>query len=389
MKYNFDEIIPRLNTRCAKYDERLKKFGTEDLIPLWIADMDFKTAEPIIKSLKQKAEEGIYGYVSRPDSYFKAGCDWKKRRNNWDIDESLCSFSIGVVPAMTIMAEIWCENGSKILIQPPIYGEFFEIVENSGNSILKNNLIKKDGKWCIDWDDFENKLKLASMFLFCNPHNPLGIVWEKNEVERIVNFCAKYNVILISDEIHSDLIFNNKKFIPTASVNELAKNTVISCFSATKTFNLAGLQACTVVFPNNKLKSEFDKWWYAKDIHRNNSFSSVAMEVAYNEGEEWLEQLLPYIDNNFKFVVEYCKKYIPKIKTFIPDATYLMWLDCQELNLSNEKLDEFMVKKAKLGLSSGIAFDKELDGFMRLNVACPISILKQALEQLKKAVDKL
>lgn len=389
MKYNFDEIIPRKNTRCAKYDERIKKFGTEDLIPLWIADMDFRTAQPIIEALKEKAEEGIFGYVSRPNSYFEAACNWKKRRNAWAIDKDLCSFSVGVVPAMTILAEIFCKSGGNILIQPPIYGEFFEIVENSGNHIVVNRLLEKNGKWRIDWEDFENKIKEVSMFLFCNPHNPLGIVWEKEEIEKMVNLCAENNVLMISDEIHSDLIFHNKKFTPACTVNDIARKTVITCFSATKTFNLAGLQACTVVFPNNELKSKFDKWWFAKDIHRNNSFSAVAMEVAFNEGEEWLEQLLPYISNNFDFVVEYCNKYIPKIKTFAPDATYLMWLDCRSLNLSNEELDRFMIEKAKLGLNNGVVFDKELSGFMRLNAACPQSILKKALEQLKKAVDEL
>lgn len=389
MKYNFDEVISRVNTRCVKYDERIKKFGTDDLIPLWIADMDFKTAQPIIDALKNKAEEGIFGYVSRPESYFEAGCDWQKRRNGWEIDKALCSFSIGVVPAMTVMAEIWCKSGSSILIQPPIYGEFYEIVQNSGNHVITNHLVEKDGKWSIDWEDFEDKIKKVSMFLFCSPHNPLGIVWKKEEIEKIVKLCAKNNVLLISDEIHSDLIFHDKKFIPTATVSELAKKTVVTCFSAIKTFNLAGLQACTVVFPNNKLKNEFDKWWISKDIHRNNSFSSVAMEVAYNEGEEWLTQLLPYISSNFDFVVKYCKENIPKIKTYAPDATYLMWLDCRSLNLSNIELERFMIEKAKLGLSSGTAFDKELSGFMRLNVACPKSVLKQALEQLKKAFDEL
>ena len=182
MKYNFDEVISRSNTRCAKYDERIKKFGTDDLIPLWIADMDFKTAQPIIDALKNKAEEGIFGYVSRPDSYFKAGCDWQKRRNGWEIDKTLCSFSVGVVPAMTVMAEIWCKSGSSILIQPPVYGEFYEIVQNSGNHVLTNHLVEKDGKWSVDWEDFEAKIKKVSMFLFCNPHNPLGIVLKKEEI---------------------------------------------------------------------------------------------------------------------------------------------------------------------------------------------------------------
>lgn len=388
MKYNFDEIHPRANTRCAKYDERIKKFGTNDVIPLWIADMDFKTAQPIIDALKAKAEEGIFGYVSRPASYFEAACSWQKKRNNWDINPALCSFSVGVVPAMMAMAELWGKGGN-ILIQSPVYGEFYEIVENTGNHLLVNQLIEKDGKWLIDWEDFEEKIKKAKMFLFCNPHNPLGIVWKKEEIERMVKLCAQNKVLFISDEIHSDLIFHGKKFIPTATVSDLAKETVITCFSATKTFNLAGLQACSVVFPNEKLKAEFDKWWFSMDIHRNNSFSSVAMEVAYNKGEEWLEQLLPYLSENFDFVVDFCEKNIPQIKTYAPDATYLMWLDCRALNLNNEDLDKFMIEKAKIGLNSGSAFDRTLNGYMRLNAACPRSVLKQALEQLKKAVDEL
>lgn len=386
-KYDFDEIIDGKVLRIAKYDERIKNFGSDDVIPLWISDMDFKTAQPIIDALKNKAEEGIFGYTSRPDSYFKAACDWKKRRNNWEINESLCSFSLGVVPAMIAMATIWGKG--KILVQPPVFGQFFDVVKNSGNKVLTNQLIEKDGKWIIDWEDFESKIKQASMFLFCNPQNPLGVVWEKDEIEKMVNLCAKYNVKMISDELHSDLIFHNKKFIPAATVNKIARETVITCFSASKTFNLAGLQACTVVFPNFELKNEFDKWWAAKEIHRNNSFSSIAMEVAFTEGEDWLEQLLPYLDANFEFVVEYFKKYIPKIKTYAPDATYLMWLDCRGLNLTNEELNEFMLKKAKIAFTNGKSFDKNLEGYMRMNVACPRSVLEKALEQLREAVDSL
>lgn len=388
MKYNFDEIVVRTNSRAAKYDETLKKFGTTDIIPLWIADMDFKTAQPIIDALEKKAKEGIFGYVSRPESYFKAACDWKKRRNNCIIDQTLCSFSLGVVPAMTSMCMLW-GGGVNILIQPPVYGEFFDIVENSGNRVVVNQLILKNGSWTIDWADFEKKIKEVDIFLFCNPHNPLGIVWTREEIAKIVELCIKNNVIVISDEIHSDLVFHGKKFIPAASINDDAKNNVITCFSASKTFNLAGLQACTVVFPNHKLKEEFDSWWFKKDIHRNNSFSSVAMEVAFNEGEEWLEQLLLYLNDNFDFVVDYCKKNIPEIKTYAPDATYLMWLDCRELKMSNEELNDFMIHKAKLGLINGNVFDSTLNGYMRLNAACPREILKKALEQLKKAIWEL
>ena len=389
MQYNFDEVVDRSKNYAAKYDERQKKFGTNDVIPLWIADMDFRTAQPIIDALKKRAEDGIYGYVSRPDSYFKAGCDWQLRRKGWKIDPAFCSWSLGIVPAMTTMAILWARQDQKILIQTPVYGEFYEIVENTGHKVVENPLMEKDGKWSIDWADLEKKLQEVSMFLFCNPHNPLGIVWDKETISRIVELCAKYHVQMVSDEIHSDLIFHGKKFIPACTVSELAKKTVIACFSGTKTFNLAGLQACTIVFPDMEQKKAFDWWWSSKDIHRNNAFSIVAMETCFNEGEEWLEQLLPYISKNFDFINEYCSKYIPRIHPNVPDATYLVWLDCRKLGMTNKELHDFMIQKAKLGLNDGCDFGRSLTGYMRLNAACPRSVLEKALGQLKDAVDAL
>ena len=389
MKYDFDEIVERSNSCSAKYDERVKKFGTDDVIPLWVADMDFRTAQPIIDALKQRAEQGIFGYVSRPDTYFKAGCDWQERRNGWKIDPELCSWCLGVVPAMTSMVSIWGKEDKGVLIQTPVYGEFYGIAENVGHKVLENKLIEKDGQWSIEWDDFESKLERASVFLFCSPHNPLGIVWSKDTVSRLVELCHKHNVLLISDEIHSDLIFHGKKFIPTAMVNNIARETVITCFSGSKTFNLAGLQVCTVVFPNNELKKEFDCWWTDRGIHRNNTFSVVAMEVCFNEGEEWLQQLLPYLSANFDYIADYCKRYIPRIRPTVPDATYLVWLDCRNLGLSNEELSSFMIKKARLGLSEGSTLGRSLHGYMRINAACPRSTLVEAMTRLKAAVDTL
>lgn len=389
MQYNFDEIVERRGTGCVKYDELEKKFGRSDIIPLWIADMDFRTAQPVIDALKKRAEDGIFGYVSRSKNYFKAGCDWQKRRNGWEIDTNLCSWSLGIVPAMVSMALLWAKENPNILIQTPVYSEFYEIVEKTGNTVIENRLIEKDGVWTMDWEDFEEKIKTVSMFLFCSPNNPLGIVWDAESIKRMVDLCHKHNVLMISDEIHSDFIFGDKKFIPTCTVSEMAKKNVIVCFSGTKTFNLAGLQACTVVFPNEQLKKEFDEFWMQKDIRRNNSFSNVAMEVCFNEGEEWLEQLLVYLKGNFEFVQEYLKTYIPKIKTHIPDATYVMWLDCRDLNMSNEELSRFMIDKARIGLNDGHAYARSLSGYMRLNAACPRSVLKKALEQLREAVDSL
>ncbi|WP_434292033.1 MalY/PatB family protein [Clostridium botulinum] len=389
MKYDFDEIIDRSNNRAAKYDERVKKFGTSEVIPLWIADMDFRTAQPIIDACKRKAEEGVWGYTSRPDSYFKAVQEWEKRRNQWDVDVSLMSWSLGVVPALSAIVKIFSHTGDKILIQTPVYSEFYDITEAWGRVVVENQFIEKNGRWYIDFEDFEKKAKECKIFLLCNPHNPLGIVWEPEELKRMAEICIANDVLLVSDEIHSDLIFHGKKHTPTATLSKEIAKKIITCVSATKTFNLAGLQASTTIFPNEQMKQKFDGLWMNMDIQRNNAFSSVAMEAAYNEGEEWLTQLLAYVSENFDFIKRYFDESIPKIKPNVPDATYLVWLDCRELDMSNEELRDFMIHKAGLGLNEGCSFGRSLSGYMRLNAACPRSVLEQALKQLKEAIDKL
>lgn len=389
MNYNFDEIIDRSNNRSAKYDERKKKFGVQDVIPLWIADMDFKTAQPVIDALKDRAEEGIWGYTSRPDSYYEAVCGWQKSRNGWDIDKSMISFNLGVVPALSSMVYVFTKPGDKVLIQTPVYSEFFDVTESWGREVLESPLIEQeDGGWAIDFEDFESKAKEAKMFFLCSPHNPLGIVWTKEELARMCEICIANDVLIVSDEIHSDLIFHRKKHIPTATLSPEIAAHVITCISGTKTFNLAGLQASATIFPNQELKAVYDKFWFNLDIHRNNAFSTIAMEVAFNEGEEWLEQLLTYIDGNFEFIKEYCSANIPQIKPNVPDATYLVWLDCRGMGMSNEELRNFMIHKAGLGLNEGWSFGPKLSGFMRLNAACPRPVLVKAMEQLKAAVDE-
>ena len=389
MTYDFDQVIDRSNNHAAKYDERKKKFGTDDVIPLWIADMDFKTAQPIIDALTARAQEGIWGYTARPASYFEAIRNWQKRRNGWDIDTRLMSWSLGVVQTLSACVKLFTPEGGSVLIQTPVYSEFYDMTEAWNRKVVENPFVEVDGKWTVDWADFEAKLQQVDLFMLCSPHNPLGIVWEEADLRRMMELCLKYHVLVVSDEIHSDLIFHGKKHIPTATLSpEIAAN-VITGISGTKTFNLAGLQASAVVFPNAHMKQVYDHYWQCMDIHRNNAFSLTAMETAFNEGEEWLEQLLPYLSDNFDFVVDYCDKYIPKIKTYAPDATYLMWLDCRALGLTNEQLHDFMIEKAKLGLNDGCSFGRQLQGFMRLNAACPRSVLKTALDQLKAAVDSL
>ena len=389
MKYDFDEIIDRSANRSAKYDERAKKFGRADVIPLWIADMDFRTAQPVIDALKARADEGIWGYTARPDSYFDAIRAWQKRRNGWEIDRSLMSWSLGVVQTISAMVKLFTPEGGSVLIQTPVYSEFYDMTEAWNRRVIENPLVEREGRWQIDWADFEEKLKGADMFILCSPHNPLGIVWTREELERMTRLCMAHGVRLLADEIHSDLIFHGKKHIPAASISPEAAAYVTTAISGTKTFNLAGLQASAVVFPDARTKDVFDRWWQRMDIHRNNAFSLTAMETAFNEGEDWLDQLLPYLSANFDFVADYCEKHIPKIKTFAPDATYLMWLDCRALGLSNDALRDFMVYKAGLGLNDGCSFGRGLNGYMRLNAACPRSVLRKAMEQLEAAVNSL
>lgn len=386
MIYNFDEIIDREGNRAAKYDERKKKFGREDVIPLWIADMDFKVARPIIDALKDRAEEGIWGYTSRPASYFESICNWKKQRHGWEIEKDLIGFSLGVVQTLASAVKILTEIGDNVMIQTPVYSEFYDMVELSDRKVLENKLILKEGEWQIDFLDFEEKAKNSKLFLLCNPHNPLGIVWSREELKRMIDICIENDVYVVSDEIHSDLIFHDKVFVPAATLSDEIRSKIIVCISGTKTFNLAGLQASSVVYPNKEMKKRFDDFWQSMDIHRNNAFSSVAMEVAFNEGGEWLEQVLSYISDNFDFVKDYCEKNIPKIKPNCPDATYLMWLDCRELDMDNGKLNDFMINKAGLGLNSGESFGRSLRGYMRLNAACPRGILEKAMMQLSAAV---
>ena len=389
MKYNFDEIIDRGGNRSAKYDERAKKFGTADVIPLWVADMDFRTAQPIIDACVSKAEEGIWGYTSRPDSYFQAVQQWEQRRKGWTPDISLMSWSLGVVPALSSIVRLFSGDGDKILIQTPVYSEFYDVAEAWGREVVENPLVETDGKWSIDFDDFAEKVKQCRIFLLCNPQNPVGRVWEPEELRKMAELCVESGTLLVSDEIHSDLIFHGKRHTPTASLSpEIAANT-ITCISATKTFNLAGLQASTTIFPNKDMKRAFEEFWGRMDIRRNNAFSCVAMEAAYREGEEWLDQLLPYISGNFDYICDFCAKNTPQIKPNRPDATYLMWLDCRALSMTNEELRDFFIHKAQLGLNEGYTFGHSLAGFMRLNAACPRSTLEKAMRQLKAAVDSL
>lgn len=389
MKYDFDTVIDRSNNFSAKYDELETKFGRKDLVSLWVADMDFIAAKPIMDAISDRAKQGIFGYTSRPESYYNSMINWYKSRYSWEIDRDLVTFSPGVVPTLNIIMRIFTNPCDKIIIQSPVYYPFFDVVKDNDRELLLNSLKENDGNYYIDFEDLERKIDDNVKFLIlCNPHNPIGRVWSKDELKRLGEICLKKGVMVIADEIHGDLVFDGKKYTPFASISEEFRLNSISCVSATKTFNIAGLQASFAVFPKKDMLDKFEDYLGKLDIKRNNCFSLVAVEAAYSEGEDWLEQVLVYIRKNMEFVSQYLEKNIPQIKANRPEGTYLMWLDCRELNLSEEELNNFFVNKARVALDGGSWFGEEGNGFMRINVACPRSVIEEALLRIKEAIDK-
>lgn len=387
MNYNFDEIINRNNTYSVKYDNRKAKFNKEDIIPLWVADMDFKTAKPIIDSVIERTNHGVFGYTSTPKEYFEVIKDWQLNKNNWNIDTKYMSNATGVMTIMNHFMREFIHEGDKVIIQPPVYHGFFKAIENWEGEILSNPLKLIDGDYYMDYEDLDEKIKEGAKFLIlCNPHNPVGRVWSKEELTKLANICLENDVMIISDEIHSDLILWGNKHTPLASISkEIAENT-ITCISSTKTFNLAGLQVSTTIFPNLEMKDIYEDIQERLDSKDINTLSLVANIAAYREGEEWLEQLLKYIEGNIEYIIDFCSKNIPQIKPNRPSATYLMWIDCRELNLDGDDLTNFFINEANLGLSDGRDFGIEGSGFMRLNVACSRLLLEKVMNQLKDAV---
>lgn len=390
MKYIFDEKINRKDNHSAKWEEMENKFISNDLLPMWIADMDLKTAPEIIEAMKTKVNEGIFGYVYRPDSYYLSAAKWLEKRFNYKIDEDTLINSPGVVPSLSILIRQLTNPKDKILIQTPVYYPFAAVIKDNNRIVIENPLIKDEsGYYSIDFNDFEKKLMDESLklFIFCSPHNPIGRVWSKSEVEKISLLCLKHNVRVISDEIWRDIIMPGYTHTPTASINKDIEKNTITCFSPTKTFNIAGLQSSFVTFPIKKEWNNFDKELGILDIKRNNPFSLVAFETAYSQCEEWVDELIIFLNSNMDYVISFLEKEVPQIKVVKPQGTYLMWLDFSKLNLNREDLSLFIQKEAKIAMDDGFWFGENGDGFQRINIACPTYMLKDALNRIKIAVN--
>ncbi len=392
MKFNFNEKVDRSKNHAAKWEEMGGKFGSNDLLPMWIADMDIKTAPEIVEAIKEKAEQAIFGYVYRPASYYETAAAWCEKRFGYKIDPKTLIHSPGVVPSMNMLVKMLTKEDEKVLIQIPVYPPFAASVKTGKRTLVTNELIKdENGYYTIDFEDLEKKLsdEKVTLMILCNPHNPVGRVWKKEELQKIGDLCVKYNVRILADEIWRDLVLPGYSHTPIASLSREIENITITCFSPTKTFNIAGLQASFAVFPRDEEWKAFDNELGEMDIKRNNPFSLVGFEAAYNHGEEWLSELLAHLDGNAQYVVDFVKERLPEIKTVKPEGTYLMWLDFNGLNITPEEITDMLIKDAKVAMNDGASFGANGKGFARMNIACPRYMVEDAMARIEKAVKNL
>ena len=392
MKFNFNEKVDRSKNHAAKWEEMGAKFGSNDLLPMWIADMDIKTAPEIVEAIKEKADQAIFGYVYRPASYYETAAAWCEKRFGYKIDPKTLIHSPGVVPSMNMLVKMLTKEDEKVLIQIPVYPPFAASVKTGKRTLVTNELVKdENGYYTIDFEDLEKKLsdEKVTLMILCNPHNPVGRVWKKEELQKIGDLCVKYNVRILADEIWRDLVLPGYSHTPIASLSREIENITITCFSPTKTFNIAGLQASFAVFPREEEWKAFDNELGEMDIKRNNPFSLVGFEAAYNHGEEWLSELLVHLEGNAQYVVDFVKERLPEIKTVKPEGTYLMWLDFNGLNITPEEITEMLIKDAKVAMNDGASFGANGKGFARMNIACPRYMVEDAMARIEKAVKNL
>ncbi len=392
MTYDFDKDFIRDNTLSFKWDARDINFpDNPNVIPLWLADMDFPCPNPIKEAVQKRSLHPAYGYSYAPENCKKLIAAWEKRRNNWDVDHSWVTFSGGVVPAINAAVCSFADEGEGVIVQTPVYYPFLEAVKNNHRVLCENRLIFNGTRWEINFEEFERLAKKPEnkLFIMCNPHNPVSRVFEKDELERIAEICAKNNVIIFSDEIHSDLVYRHAKHIPIASINKEAAGITITATAPSKTFNTAGLQLSAVIASNKELRDKFLEYM-TRTGYIVNLFGATAFEAAYKDFqcEDYLEQLIDYLWDNYLFMEKYLNENMPKIKCQRPEGTYLIWLDCRELGMNGKELEDFFIKEAGVAFDSGMWFGADCSEYMRINIACQRKLLEKALGQMKEAYDK-
>ncbi len=390
-RYNFDEITDRKNTNSLKYDFAAKRGMPENVLPLWVADMDFRTPKEVTEALVAKAEHGIFGYSEPFDDYFEAIGKWFTKHFHWTPHKDKLVLSCSVVFSICNFIEALTEKGDAVMINSPVYYPFGEAVTDNERKLVSSDLVYRDGKYSIDFDDLERRIveNDVKLYILCNPHNPVGRVWKREELVKISQICLRHNVFVVSDEIHADFIYKGYDFVSYASVSAEALEHAAICTSPSKTFNLAGLHNANTYIQNNTVRARFKQVQNKKGYSQSNIMGIVACKSAYEYGEEWHSELMEYLEENLSFVRCFLAKNIPAIRLVEPGGTYLIWLDCSRLGLSDRELNRLIVEKAGLWLDAGSMFGKIGEQFERINIACPRSTLEEALIRLKKAVREL
>ena len=389
--YNFDEIIDRPGSGDLKHEALLPRWGRNDLLPLWVADMDFATPDFVVDALKARLSHPIFGYTIEPADYRPTIIDWNESHHGWKIKPEWISFIPGIVKGIGFVVNVFTKPGEKVIIQPPVYHPFRMTPEDNGREVVFNPLrLREDGYYDMDFDNLSEVCDdKCRVLILSNPHNPAGVCWSKETLQRLADFCYEHNIIVISDEIHSDMALFGNRHVPFASVSERAADISITFAAPTKTFNMAGIVSSYAVISNDDLRQCFYGWLKANELDEPTIFAPIATIAAYQKGEEWRKQMLAYVEDNVRFVEDYCRERIPGVRPIRPQASFLVWLNCRGLGLNHDKLLELFIDKAHLALNDGEMFGPGGEGFMRLNVGTPRSVLRQALEQLAKAVNEL
>lgn len=381
MKYNFDEIIPRRGSNSYKWDT----VETDNILPMWVADMDFRTAIPIINALHRRVEHGIFGYTKVPQAYFDATISWFGKKHNFTIEKKWILFTTGVVPALSAIIKALTVAGDKVIVQSPVYNCFFSSIRNDDCEIISNDLIYQNGTYSIDFDDLEKKATdpKVKLLLLCNPHNPVGRCWTKEELIRIGEICLRNNVIVVSDEIHCDLIYEGHTHIPFAFISEEFLQNSVTCIAPTKTFNLAGIQVANIIVADESIRQRIDKALNINEVCEINAFAVEALIAAYNEGEEWLDELKVYLYDNYKYLKDFFQEYLPHLPVLPLEATYLVWVDCSALGISSKEIADKLLSAEKLWVNEGTMYGVPGENFIRINIACPKQLLIEGLQRIK------
>lgn len=384
MKYDFDEPVPRRGTNSYKWDT----VKDEDVLPMWVADMDFRTAPAIVGALQKRVEHGIFGYTKVPPAYYEAVINWFRRRHAWLIEKEWIVYTTGVVPAISAIVKALTVPGDRVLVQTPVYNCFFSSIRNNGCEAVANPLIYANGTYRIDYDDLERKAAdpKVKLLLLCNPHNPVGRVWTRQELRRIGEICIRNRVLVVADEIHCELVFSGHVYIPFASISEDFREHSVTCISPSKAFNLAGLQIANIVAADTDIRMKIDKAININEVCDVNPFGVEALIAAYNRGEDWLEELKHYLSVNYNYLRAYFDEYLPEFPVVMLEGTYLVWVDCRGVGLSSREIADILLEKEKVQVNPGSLYGEAGEGFIRLNIACPREKLIEGLNRLKRGL---